>query len=329
METKHTEMKNRLLNISLVLVVLASCQKEAKKFEVIQMVLSSAPKEVEIFANGIISTGLNERDIAISSDGREIYYTLGNYDNSQRAIVKIAKEANAWLDPQIVSFSGKYNDIEPFLSPDGSKLFFASNRPPNNDTTRSDYNIWYVTKDTSGWANPTALPEIINTSSDEFFPSVSSNGNLYFTATRDVGAGKEDIFLSRYINNMYTEPEPLDTLVNSKTYEFNAFISPDEEMLVFSSYGRADDIGGGDLYFSRKDSSGKWIQAINLGKEINSNRLDYCPFVDFTNNILYFSSNRREPIKIDDYNIFKGHLTDSKNGMGDIYHVSLDKLYLK
>ncbi|HEY1054385.1 MAG TPA: hypothetical protein VGE24_04595 [Emticicia sp.] len=121
---------------------------------------------------------------------------------------------------------------------------------------------------------------------------------------------------------------PLDTAINSKTYEFNAFVSPDEDYIIFTSYGRKDDKGRGDLYMSIKDANGKWLPAQNLGM-LNSNRLDYCPYVSPDKKMLFFTSERinipnaypGNPAKIDD--LYKA-FTSPQNGTGDIYWVSFD-----
>ena len=69
----------------------------------------------------------------------------------------LKKENNVWSNPEIVSFSGKYFDIEPFLSADGLKLYFASNRPLDNaDDKTKDFDIWYVQRENknSKWSSP-------------------------------------------------------------------------------------------------------------------------------------------------------------------------------
>lgn len=154
---------------------------------------------------------------------------------------------------KILPFSGTYHDIEPFFTPDGIHLFFASNRPIYNDTLRSDYNIWFCTKEDNQWVKPTPLDSIINQRGDEFFPAVTNSGNLYFTSSNRAGIGLEDIFKSEYINGLYEKPVALDSNINSKSYEFNAFVNPEENLIIYSSYGRTGGNGGGDLYFSKRD----------------------------------------------------------------------------
>ena len=293
--------------------------------------LSSAPDSLELFAEGIISTPLNERDIAISSQGDEIFYSLFSYDNSIRTLIHIQKKGKSWKDPEIAWFAGKFFDLEPSFAPDGSKLYFISNRPMSETDNTADHNIWFVAKNDTGWSNPQPLPEIINSGSDEFYPSVSANGNLYFTAHYPDALGGEDIYMSNFSNDHYLKPERLDTGVNSVNWEFNAYVSPDEKYLLFSSFGRKDDLGGGDLYISIKDDSGKWTAARNLGPGINSEKLDYCPFIDWPRNAFYFTSNRSGdvPDLITSIKEVEALAERSLNGMGNIYWVNISVLGLE
>ncbi|WP_420603045.1 TolB family protein [Flagellimonas sp.] len=321
------DLKKHLLFLTVLGLLACHTKNEADHAgESIKINLEKSPNELEIFANGLISTGLHERDLAITPDKNELYYTLGSHNDAKRAIIKVSKSNADWNSQNIASFSGIYNDIEPFISPDGSKFFFCSDRPMDADSTRTDYNIWVMDKTENGWGEPNPLGENINTPGNEFYPSVSKNGNLYFTAIKPEGPGTEDIYVSAFENGSYANPVPLDTTVNSKTYEFNAFISPNEDILVFSSYGRDDGLGGGDLYMSVLDSLGNWGKAKNLGPTVNSTGLDFCPFIDFENNNFYFSSNRVGVENTTDFKTFKDALSNPKNGSGDIYRISLKKL---
>ncbi|WP_462317588.1 TolB family protein [Marinilabilia sp.] len=316
------------LFLLLLLFLFAACHFEKNNPSIID--LSQVPQKTELFAEGTISTHLYERDIAISPDGNEIIFTLNDYQQIHRCLVSIRKTEEGWGEKEVMSFSGRYHDIEPFFSVDGEKLYFASNRPIYGDTARNDYNLWVSLRVKDGWGNPEPLPANINTPKDEFYPSLSRNNNLYFTATRDNGIGTEDIFLSRYSNGEYQNPEPLDTAINSATYEFNAYVSPDETILVFGSYGREDGMGGGDLYISRKDEKGNWTPARNMGAPVNSSGLDFCPFIDFSRGNFYFTSTRHQSIsnqvqKVEDIEVFAEGVL---NGMGNIYRIGWEQVDL-
>jgi hypothetical protein len=292
--------------------------------------LGTAGDKAELFGEGIISTNLYERDMAVSADGDEIVYTLGNYTQTLRCLVSIRKENGKWNKPEVLPFSGRFNDIEPFFAPGGNLLFFASNRPvdPGNASERNDYNIWYVERKSSGWNQPVALDTVINTDGDEFYPSVSNSRSLYFTAQREGGHGREDIWVSRFSDGRYQMAVPLDTAVNSETFEFNAYVSPAEDLIVFSSYGRADDIGGGDLYFSVKNKEGNWEKARNIGPEVNSDALDYCPFIDFPRKTFYFTSKREADTKAKRISVdgVRNEANGILNGMGNIFRIKTDAL---
>ena len=55
-----------------------------------------------------------------------------------------------------------------------------------------------------------------------------------------------------------------------------------------------DGFGSGDLYISYRISDNVWTKAKNLGAEINSDKMDYCPYVDTKTNTLYFTSKRSD-----------------------------------
>lgn len=311
----------------LILWFIYSCNVANKnKQDVID--LSSNINGLEIFAEGIISTDLYERDIAISKDGTEIIYSLGDYKQSLRCLVSLKKENGDWTKGKILPFSGGHNDIEPFISPSGDKLFFASDRPTSQSDQTNDYNIWYCDKQESRWSTPILMDTIINKEGDEYYPTVGNSGNLYFTSSRENGIGSEDIFCSKLIDGVYQKAYALDTNINTKTYEFNAYINPEETLLIFSSFGRPDGLGGGDLYISRKNSSGNWTPSIHLKAPINSKNLDYCPFIDFENNMFYFTSDRSDTLSnpIADISSFKQFSKRTSNGMGNIYRTSLNNI---
>ena len=151
---------------------------------------------------------------------------------------------------------------------------------------------------------------------------------MFFTATRDHGMGREDIFMSEFVDGKFQSPKPLPVEINSPLFEFNAYINPDENLIIFSSFGRSDGFGGGDLYISRKDNEGKWTQSKNLGGLINSDKLDYSPFVDWNSRNFYFTSER---ITLDNNNLenideLKELSNSTLNGFGNIYKIGFDKL---
>lgn len=293
-----------------------------------QLRLTSPPETATVFGPGFISTAMNERDFALSPDGNEIYFTISTPRSTFQTIVFCRKTKSGWSKPAVASFAGQYSDLEPAFSADGNTLYFASNRPLTG-TTLKDFDIWKVTRTNNKWGEPENLGTTINTTSDEFYPSVAKNGNLYFTATYAGGPGREDIYMSRFHQNQYQKPIALDSGVNTKFYEFNAFVSPEEDYIIFTSYGRKDDTGSGDLYISLKDAHGSWKPAKHLS-QLNSPQLDYCPFVSADGKSLFFTSERHQlPTSFPtstNYQTILESKDEPLNGTGNIYWVNFQSL---
>lgn len=271
-----------IYTLSLMITHLAAAQDDPFR---------NAPDTASLFDRLPVNTPLRERDFALSPDGQEVYYTLQAPAGDLQTILFQRKQPNGnWSAPAVAPFSGQYADLEPCFSPDGQQLFFVSNRPVEGNRTK-DFDIWRMDRTAASWSAPVNLGSPVNTIADEFYPSVSRNGTLYFTAAYRRGAGKEDIYAANWNGSNYEEPQPLDAAINSMGYEFNAFVSADEQYILFTAYGRADDMGGGDLYLSKRNANGQWQPAQNL-RTINSDKLDYCPSLSPDGQILFFTSER-------------------------------------
>jgi Tol biopolymer transport system component len=236
-------------------------------------------------------------------------------------------EKGKWSKPEVASFSGKYSDLEPAFSPDGKKLFFVSNRPLSGQgEPKQDYDIWFVERGGTGWGEPQNPGPPLNSPANEFYPSVTKNGAVYFCSRLKGSIGSEDIFKSNFIDGKYTEPENPGEAINTKREEFNAFVAPDESYIIYTTVGRGPGIGGGDLWINFRKEDGSWSKAVNMGENVNSSSLDYCPFVTADGKFLFFTSQRGKlanyskiPVTYDE---IKKISKQSGNGDGDIYWIS-------
>jgi Tol biopolymer transport system component len=246
-----------------------------------------------LFAPGIVSTGLSERDMAITPDGDEIYFSgvIGANHNFS-AILVVKRVEGWWSKPEVAPFSGHYMDLEPAISPDGQRLFFLSNRPlPGSSEPLGSEDIWVMERTEEGWGEPANLGPPVNSSAPEFFPSVTRDGTLYFTRR---GEGRsETIFRSRFVDGAYSEPEELGPEVNSGQTQFNAFIAPDESYLIVCVWGRDDSLGGVDYYVVFRSPEDVWSEPINLGEGINmAEGGEWSPYVSPDGRYFFFMSSR-------------------------------------
>ena len=85
------------------------------------------------------------------------------------------------------------------------------------------------------------------------------------------------------------------------------------------------------MYYSQKYRDGKWAPAKNLGPYVNSEKLDYCPFIDIPRNNFYFTSERMLSVdkRISDLSELESLANSILNGMGNIYRIDLDRTDLK
>lgn len=288
---------------------------------------------VRPFLPEIVARFPNVRDLAISPAEDEIYFSAQSYLGELSAIVTSRNIDGVWTPPEVVSFSGKYFDLEPFLSPNLLRLYFVSNRPLDTAAvTTKDFDIWYVERKKRGdsWSIPKNIGAPINTPEDEFYPSVSSFNNFIFTRDGAGSKGKDDIFISQWNTGGYSLPVSISDSINTTGYEFNAFIAPDESYILYTCYNRSDGCGSGDLYISWKRKDNQWSAAQNIGKEINSAQMDYCPFVNTATGMLYFTSKRTSVKKQFDTPQNTASLLNEmdkyENGLSRLYAVRFSRL---
>ena len=88
------------------------------------------PRGPEIFARGIVSTEAPEFAVTFTPDGREGFFNRASADRQRLAIMITTRTpAGAWSAPVVAAFSGTFRDIDPFVTPDGRRLYFSSDRP--------------------------------------------------------------------------------------------------------------------------------------------------------------------------------------------------------
>ena len=283
-----------------------------------------------IFAPGVVSTGLYERDVAMMPDGRELYFSviLGNHDRSAILVTRQGSDGH-WSAPEVAGFSGRYRDMEPAITADGSRLYFASRRPRMaGEAPSEDLDIWYVDRKGDGWGPPQNPGPPVNTSESEFFPSITQDGTLYFT--RQFERITSVILRAPAVVDGFGTPKRLDEGVNDGATQFNGFVARDESYLIFGAAGRADSIGGVDYYISFRNDDGTWRGPFNLGPRINTpNHLEYSPYVSPDGKQFFFMATRaRYDAELADATLDRAAILEIAsspgNGMPDIWWVDAE-----
>jgi len=270
-----------------------------------------------------LATALAERDTTWTPDGRQLYYSL--FERQRGVIVTRSERSGGWSDPEFAGFSGVHSDLEPFITHDGAWLYFISKRPRPGETDPGEWDLWRVPRTESGWGEPEILPAPVNDENKEFYPSLTTDGDLYFTSDRPGGRGGEDIWWAEWTGDGWAEPENLGPAVNSPGPEFNSLIAPDGSWLIFGSV-REGDLGGGDMHIAFRGPGGEFLPAVNMGEPINSAALDYCPALSPDGAILFFTSSRLadgvpDPVS---YSELEALMAGPGNGRDNIWWVSAE-----
>ena len=244
-----------------------------------------------VFAPGIVSTTeLYEYGSVFSPDGKEFFYAVTI--NSKPQIRCIKFEKNGWSKPMTIIGSDKFEYNDPFLSPDGNRLYFISDQPAPGRGEKKNFDIWYLERKGNSWSKaPINAGPGINSAQNEYFISFTNEGTMYFSSNAETSPANErnyNVRFSRSLKGRFQPSQKLGNAVNTGHYEADVFVSPDERYLIFCAE-RPDGYGQGDLYISFKSPTGDWEKAKNLGDAINTPSYEFCPFVSGNGKYLFFS----------------------------------------
>ena len=247
-----------------------------------------------LFSPGFINTGMITRDVAIMPEMDELYFCVSTLGYRYASIMYTKKVDGYWTKPALAPHMEDllYINFEPCISPDGKKFFFLSSRPdPANNKVGGNQDIWVMERKGDTWNEPYNLGEPVSTSAQEYYPSVTREGTLYFTRQEE---DANYIYRSKYINGTYQKPEKLPPQVNCGQNRFNAFISPDEDYIIVPAAGMEGSTGGStDYYIVFRDNNDNWSEPVNMGEKINSkSNLEFSAYVSPDKEALFFMSAR-------------------------------------
>ncbi len=275
-----------------------------------QLVFSSAPEVVHPY---IVSTDNADVKLTFSPDGRRMLWGVigreaeghGGWD-----IWESTLENGRWSVAVAATFNSESHDFDPFFAPDGSGIYFFSNRGGGfggDDLYFVSYNAV-----TQKYGKAVNLGENINSAGNEWGPVISADGKqLMFCTDGRGGKGKHDIFIAMRRGNSWSIPKHTGDVLNSTGEDFDPVWLDDGRTIVFAS-----DRGGNDavdLYVSYKTKNA-YSEPQRCAEISTADTWDFGCTVDYNHpGVLYFSSQRadRNLGRSDIYRVFY-KLTPSK-----------------
>ncbi|MBX3164380.1 MAG: PD40 domain-containing protein [Bacteroidetes bacterium] len=192
------------------------------------------------------------------------------------------------------------NELEstPAISSDESMMIFTYQGRKSvggkmDDALQYDPNGVYTTDiymslrlNDSVWGVPVPI-KTLNTKANDAAIALSPNGRTLFTFMSN-NENSGDIYVSYFNGKEFSKATPLNSNINSQSWEGSCSISADGKLLYFSSE-RPGGFGGRDIWVSEL-VKGDWGAAKNLGETINTPYDDDAPFIHPDGVTLFFSS---------------------------------------
>jgi len=202
-----------------------------------------------------INSSAGEWGVSISSDSLSLYFDTtrsGGFGIDDIWLTTRATTDDDWGNPVNLgpTVNSSAEDWGVSISSDGLSLYFGSTRSGGSGRT----DLWVTTRETTDddWGNPVNLGPTVNSSAQDFSPSISGDGMmLFFVSNRPGGYGGTygDILVTTRAttDDDWSTPVNLGPMVNSSATDFDGETSADGSIFYFSS-DRPGGVGSYDIW---------------------------------------------------------------------------------
>lgn len=191
--------------------------------------------------------------VSSTPDGKAVVILLGNkYMDKGKMLAGVSVSTNVggkWSDPKPLEIENDYNYNEKanyFLANTRKSLLMSVER----EDTQGGRDL-YVSfeKDDETWTQPLNLGKVVNTVGEETAPFLASDDNtLYFSSNGFSGYGGSDVFMSKRLDETWTNwspPENLGPDINTKLDDLFFNIPSTSE---YAYYSRGVTVDNSDIY---------------------------------------------------------------------------------
>jgi OmpA-OmpF porin, OOP family len=179
-----------------------------------------------------IDSSFSQGAASMSPDGKHLYFTQWKKENGQSftGIYLSNKTDNGWSKPQLLNSVNQqgFSSKQPFCSPDGKYIFFASDRKGG----AGGFDIWYAPLLTDGTTGDAVNAGLINSSANDQAPFYhNGSSTLVFTSDRTPSMGGYDLFSSKGNMTEWKLVENLGYPVNSSRDDVYFFATENKNLL--------------------------------------------------------------------------------------------------
>lgn len=235
-----------------------------------------------VFLKRSSDASYNEGPISFTPDLEEVAYTKNDFVDGTRHIASSGMKLDIfiarvspygeWINPEPFPHNGKdYSTGWPAYSPDGDRMYFASDRPDGF----GGYDIYVSYKTGNGWSTPENLGPVINSPGNEVSPFYDGQ-TLFFSSDYHQGMGGYDVFRGEQSNDRFIRIVHLGSQVNSPRDDYN-FIFDSFKNNGYLTSNRAEGAGSEDIYRVSKSGDGIVIRVRNAadGEPITGAVIDF------------------------------------------------------
>jgi hypothetical protein len=207
--------------------------------------------------------------IAVSNDGKEIYYSeiKGYYPIRGENIKSYSFSDGKWTGPFDL-----FDGYAPALSLTGDTMFFERKDVENKSET------YISVKSKAGWSNPI---RILTQLDKAHYYQVTKNGNQYISSIALNGTGLND-WCRVIIEGADTSAISLGRPLNTGGENLDFYVSRDESYMIVTNRPA--------LGISYRKSDGTWTNPRNFGPKINFGLGSWGPWVTPDNKYLFYST---------------------------------------
>jgi flagellar motor protein MotB len=141
--------------------------------------------------------------------------------------------------------------------------------------------------------SPVSVGSSINTTDDEYWPSITADGQtmMFTRQTGQARDAQEDFYISYFSDNAWQKAINAGAPLNTMQNEGAQTLSSNGNYMFFTACERPNGMGSCDIYYSAF-SDGRWSEPYNLGSPVNSAFWESQPSVSSDGKTLFFSSSR-------------------------------------